>query len=164
MVCSQLHNRLMHVPFLYYSVHVCLSECCAVASTIMYYNSVCDMFISVSTDSTTFLLLFFLDSKSAEMETNGLDSCVHLRICFVPSKSKVPTWTDGYTALAVTCLFSTLYFLFLRGCLCTHLYLSSSHIPGRVISSLYFKCPMATVSFNLHKRSKQVLLLFKGSN
>lgn len=91
MVCSQLHNRLMHVLFPCYSVHVCLSECCAVASTIMYYNSVCDMFISVSTDSTTFLLLFFLDSKSAEMETNGLDSCVHLRICFVPPKSKVPT-------------------------------------------------------------------------
>lgn len=90
-VCSQLHNRLMDVPFPYYSVYVCLSECCAVASTIMYYHSVCDMFISVSTDSTTFLLLFFLDSKSAEMETNGLDSCVHLRICFVPPKSKVPT-------------------------------------------------------------------------
>lgn len=78
------------------------------------------------------LLLFFLGlSASAEMETNGLQSWVHLRICFVLPKLEVPTWAGGYSGLVVMCLFSTLFFPFLRrGCLCTHVYLSLSHNPG----------------------------------
>lgn len=95
-----------------------------------------------------------------------------LRICYMLCSTQAKSSNPGRWLLRTGCyvLIFHLVLPFLKWRLLMHTAVSifwTSHNPGSntaiVIISLYFKCPMVIVSFNLHKRPKQVLLLFKSS-
>lgn len=92
--------------------------------------------------------------------------CIKNMLCSAQAKSS--SLSRWFLRTGCYVLIFHLVLPFLKRRLPVHTDVPLSHNPGSytsiVIISLYSKCPMVIISFNLHKRPRKVLLLFQSSN